>query len=179
MWKKDFSKDDFDDIGLLIEFLNWVKSDFDEIIDRYMVIVPEHQTYYNQLMEGFPEISKQIQESQDLLRSERPVNKLKKHGLVGYQLQLKLDMVRIARIQNQHATTSHDIIWDTHANQKTVDVGISDRIRSPFRSLERRLKINLLTVFCTILGSLSDIIPGIGAINEFKDVIKDALTIKN
>lgn len=180
MGEKNFSKYSSDDIESLIEFLKWVKSDFEEIINRYVVLVPEHQTYINQLLEGLPEILEQIQESQKWLRNKRPIDELKKHGLIGYQLTLKLEMVEIARIQNQHATTTHNMIWDAHQpNEKTVDVGILDRIRSPFRSLERRLKINLLTVFCTILGSLSDIVPGLGAINEFKDVIKDALTIKN
>lgn len=203
----EFSDEDKHSLDLMIKFLHLFQKDLEKILNRYSIIVDIDKNfeekvhdelleildkidhYRNELKKDFQIIIEEYKPEDDerlemnmktTKRIKKRLTKLKSHGLYGSHLQLKLDLVGDIRKQNQYAEQIHDQIRNELSNEtveKTKDIGRLDIISAPFRKVERKIKINLLEASCTVLGSLESIFPGLGIVNEFKDVVKNRLKL--
>ena len=146
-----------DDVEAILQFLQDLKFQLEDFVEKYEVIVPQRTVFYEDFKNAWQEVKLNFQNMDDYLHnSEDVLTRLKKEGLTGNQLTLKLNVYYFAVNKIRKAEENY------HRNRT---------YRPQRRYRLRRFWGWALELADIILGSLGDAgIPFVGAISEFKDV---------
>jgi len=153
------------DLKKLEQFISDVRSDINLIVKKFAVLVPEHAELYKLISETWKEeVSQRFDGMMEYLEKEKPFKELMERGLTGKQLEVELAIYRLRR--KEFEETLKDFEKEPEGVKKNMK-----------RVLLRRLAERLLNTIQSILRSLG-FIPGFDAIEQFKEAIKNAVSIE-